>query len=117
MKTVFLLFDSLNLRMLNSYGGKYLETPNFNRLAKKSIQFKEMYCILNMYYTISFQNRSEVVVVAGRAGAKYAINKYISKHHIHSNFITKNIIDNWLSHKKKAKKWDWVSIEGFRNNA
>jgi len=25
VKTVFLLFDSLNLRMLNSYGGKYLE--------------------------------------------------------------------------------------------
>jgi len=39
VKTVFLLFDSLNLRMLNSYGGKYLETPNFNRLAEKSIQF------------------------------------------------------------------------------
>lgn len=34
MKTVFLLFDSLNLRMLNSYGGTYIETPNFNRLAK-----------------------------------------------------------------------------------
>ena len=27
MKTVFLLFDSLNKRMLNSYGGKYIETP------------------------------------------------------------------------------------------
>ena len=27
MKTVFLLFDSLNLRMLNSYGGTYIETP------------------------------------------------------------------------------------------
>ena len=26
--------------MLNSYGGKYLKTPNFNRLAEKSIQFK-----------------------------------------------------------------------------
>jgi len=25
--------------MLNSYGGKYLETPNFNRLAEKSVQF------------------------------------------------------------------------------
>ena len=25
MKTVFLLFDSLNLRMLNSYGGKYFK--------------------------------------------------------------------------------------------
>ena len=25
--------------MLNSYGGTYIETPNLNRLAKKSIQF------------------------------------------------------------------------------
>ena len=43
MKTVFLLFDSLNRRMLNSYGGKYLETPNFNRLAEKTIQFNNHY--------------------------------------------------------------------------
>ena len=43
MKTVFLLFDSLNKRMLNSYGGKYIETPNFNRLAEKSVQFNNHY--------------------------------------------------------------------------
>ena len=43
MKTVFLLFDSLNRRMLNSYGGKYLETPNFNRLAEKTVQFNNHY--------------------------------------------------------------------------
>jgi arylsulfatase A-like enzyme len=43
MKTVFLLFDSLNRRMLNSYGGKYLETLNFNRLAEKTIQFNNHY--------------------------------------------------------------------------
>ena len=43
MKILFLLFDSLNLRMLNSYGGKYFETKNFNRLAKKSIQFNNHY--------------------------------------------------------------------------
>jgi len=29
--------------MLNSYGGKYFETKNFNRLAKKSIQFNNHY--------------------------------------------------------------------------
>ena len=29
--------------MLNSYGGKYLETPNFNRLAEKSVQFNNHY--------------------------------------------------------------------------
>jgi len=69
-----------------------------------------------MYYTISFENRSETVVVAGRVNAKNAINRYISVNALHSNFITKHIIDNWLSHKKKAKKWDWVRIEGSRIN-
>ena len=39
MKTVFLPFDSLNRRKLNSYGARYLNTSNFNRLAKKIIQF------------------------------------------------------------------------------
>ena len=39
MKTVFLLFDSLNRRMLNPYGGTFVDTPNFNRLAKNSITF------------------------------------------------------------------------------
>ena len=39
MRTVFLLFDSLNRSMLNSYGGHFLGTPNFNRLAEKSITF------------------------------------------------------------------------------
>jgi len=38
-----ILLDSLNKRMLNSYGGKYIETPNFNRLAEKSIQFNNHY--------------------------------------------------------------------------
>ena len=43
MKTVFLLFDSLNRRMLDPYGSIYLETPNFKRLAEKSIIFDNHY--------------------------------------------------------------------------
>ena len=43
MKTVFLLFDSLNRRMLDPYGSIYLETPNFKRLAKKTIIFDNHY--------------------------------------------------------------------------
>ena len=39
MKTVFLLFDSLNLRVLENYGSKIFETPNFKRLGKKTIKF------------------------------------------------------------------------------
>ena len=43
MKTVFLLFDSLNRRMLSPYNNSVNYTPNFNRLAKKSITFDNHY--------------------------------------------------------------------------
>jgi arylsulfatase A-like enzyme len=43
MKTVFLLFDSLNRLMLEPYGGRVLETPNFRRLAEKCITFDKHY--------------------------------------------------------------------------
>ena len=38
MKTVFLLFDSLNRSALGAYSGHHL-TPNFDRLASRSIVF------------------------------------------------------------------------------
>ena len=41
MKTVFLLFDSLNLKVLENYGSKLFDTPNFNRLGKKTIKFNK----------------------------------------------------------------------------
>lgn len=43
MKTVFLLFDSLNRLMLEPYGGTTLETPNFRRLAERSVTFDKHY--------------------------------------------------------------------------
>ena len=43
MKTVFLLFDSLNKRMLSPYNREVNYTPNFDRLAKKSITFDNHY--------------------------------------------------------------------------
>jgi len=42
MKTVFLLFDSLNRRALSCYGGDTL-TPNFQRLADRGITFDNHY--------------------------------------------------------------------------
>ena len=39
MKTVFLLFDSLNRNALECYGGDRVATPNFNRLAERSAVF------------------------------------------------------------------------------
>tara|TARA_R110002124_G_scaffold67647_10_gene183645 strand:- start:475 stop:2001 length:1527 start_codon:yes stop_codon:yes gene_type:complete len=43
MKTVFLLFDSVNRLMLEPYGGQLLETPNFKRLAERSVTFDNHY--------------------------------------------------------------------------
>ena len=43
MKTVFLLFDSLNRLMLEPYGGAVLETPNFRRLAERCVTFDKHY--------------------------------------------------------------------------
>lgn len=39
MKTVFVLFDSLNRHMLAPYGGTRIPTPNFDRLAKRTVTF------------------------------------------------------------------------------
>ena len=43
MKTVFVLFDSLNRHMLGPYGGKRIPTPNFDRLAKRCVTFDRHY--------------------------------------------------------------------------
>lgn len=43
MRTVFVLFDSLNRRTLGSYGGQAIATPNFDRLAARSVTFDNHY--------------------------------------------------------------------------
>jgi arylsulfatase A-like enzyme len=43
MKAVFLLFDSLNRHLLAPYGGTRIETPNFTRLAERSVTFDRHY--------------------------------------------------------------------------
>jgi arylsulfatase A-like enzyme len=43
MKLVFLLFDSLNRHLLAPYGGTRIPTPNFSRLAARSITFDRHY--------------------------------------------------------------------------
>ncbi len=42
MKLIFLLFDSLNRKALSCYGGA-VPTPNFDRLAEKSVRFENHY--------------------------------------------------------------------------
>ena len=44
MRTVFLLFDSLNRHMLAPYGGTTVPTPNFSRLAARTATFDKHYC-------------------------------------------------------------------------
>ncbi len=43
MKTVFVLFDSLNRHMLGPYGGRRIPTPNFDRLAGRCVTFDRHY--------------------------------------------------------------------------
>lgn len=43
MKAVMLMFDSLNRHMLEPYGSDFTKTPNFTRLAGKSVTFDTSY--------------------------------------------------------------------------
>ena len=43
MRAVFIMFDSLNRRTLGPYGGQTVPTPNFDRLANKSVTFDNHY--------------------------------------------------------------------------
>ena len=43
MRTIFVLFDSLNRRALQPYGGTAIATPNFQRLADRCVTFDNHY--------------------------------------------------------------------------
>jgi arylsulfatase A-like enzyme len=43
MKTVFVLFDSLNLKALSCYGYSSIHTPNFKRFAERAVVFDTHY--------------------------------------------------------------------------
>jgi arylsulfatase A-like enzyme len=43
MKVMFILFDSLNRNALGAYGGKGINTPNFDRFAERSVRFDNHY--------------------------------------------------------------------------
>ncbi|MBT4503119.1 MAG: sulfatase [Gemmatimonadetes bacterium] len=44
MRTVFLVMDSLNRHYLNAYGTSWIQTPNLDRLAQRSLVFDNHYC-------------------------------------------------------------------------
>ena len=43
MKVVMLMFDTLNRRSLSAYGNKWIKTPNFDRLAEKTVMFNNFF--------------------------------------------------------------------------
>ena len=43
MKTIMVMFDTLNRRMLEPYGNTWTKTPNFKRLAEHSVVFDNCY--------------------------------------------------------------------------
>lgn len=44
MKAILVMFDSLNRRALSTYGATGVATPNFDRLARRSLTFDNSYC-------------------------------------------------------------------------
>ncbi len=43
MKAIMVMYDSLNRNMLEPYGCDWIKTPNFDRLAQKSVRFDQNY--------------------------------------------------------------------------
>lgn len=43
MKAVMVMFDTLSRRFLSSYGNTWVQTPNFERLKEKSVQFDSFF--------------------------------------------------------------------------
>lgn len=43
MRTIFVLFDSLNRTALGAYGGNTIKTPNFDKFAKRAVTFDNHY--------------------------------------------------------------------------
>lgn len=43
MRAIMVMYDSLNRHMLEPYGCKWVQTPNFNRLAQRSVCFDTSY--------------------------------------------------------------------------
>lgn len=43
VKVLFVLFDSLNRNALGAYGGRWINTPNFDRFAANSVRFDNHY--------------------------------------------------------------------------
>lgn len=43
MKTIMVMFDSLNRHMLPPYGGNWVQAPNFRRLAQRTVTFDNAY--------------------------------------------------------------------------
>ena len=43
MKAIMVMFDSLNRRMLSTYGCTDCHTPNFDRLAQRAVTFDNCY--------------------------------------------------------------------------
>ena len=43
MRAIMLMFDTLNRRMLSAYGCDWTKTPNFQRLAERTVVFDNCY--------------------------------------------------------------------------
>ena len=44
MRSITIMYDSLNRQMLSAYGSQETITPNFLRLAQRTVRFEQFYC-------------------------------------------------------------------------
>ena len=130
MKTVFLLFDSLNRLMLEPYGCTILETPNFRRLADGGATYHTRY---NSFEFIRGQESDPWKVLLDspieRIQEKYhhSHNDINSKQNLYHYMINREFIKeeadfpsvqcleagfNFLDTNRKADNW-FLQIETF----
>ena len=57
MRVVYALFDTLNRRSLECYGGTSVKTPNFNRLAGRTVTSRNTDRAEQLRRALSFQSR------------------------------------------------------------
>ena len=80
MKTVFVLFDSLNRHMLGPYGGTRIPTPNFDRLAERCCHLRPPLCRQHAVHPGAARHADRAPVVpAQELGADGAVRQRLSR--------------------------------------
>jgi hypothetical protein len=72
MKVVFVLFDSLNRHMLGPMAATRIPTPNFDRLARRSIIFRPPLCRLAALHAGAPRHADRRLSFLHRSGGRWS---------------------------------------------